>query len=159
MSEPIDPALSGNLSPNPSEAVAGPHVLAGDEPGGSAPAPTPAQDSVGHRPSYVFFGVVAAISLAADVASKAWAEITLGKRTLLDPALVLVKDHLSLTLAYNKGGAWGLLQTAPESVRRPFFLVVSVLAIAFIISLYRRLGAGPARADVGLAAGARRRAR
>jgi signal peptidase II len=91
-------------------------------------------------PSFVFFGVVAALSLIADVGSKAWAEIVLGKRTMLDPAIVVIEEHLLLTLAYNKGGAWGLLQDAGESVRKPFFFLVSVLAIAFIVSLYSRLG-------------------
>ena len=39
----------------------------------------------------------------------------------------------------NRGGAWGLLQSTSENVRRPFFLLVSVAAIAFIMTLYRRL--------------------
>ena len=34
---------------------------------------------------------------------------------------------------------WGLLQSTSENVRRPFFLLVSVAAIAFIMTLYRRL--------------------
>jgi signal peptidase II len=104
----------------------------------------------GARPSFVFFGVVAAISLIADVTSKAWAEMTLSKRTLMDPAIVLIKDHLSLTLAYNRGGAWGLLQNASEMIRRPFFLAVSALAIAFIVSLYGRLAAGQRALKWGL---------
>ena len=41
--------------------------------------------------------------------------------------------------AKNKGGAWGLLQEESESIRKPFFLLISVAAIAFIFSLYRRL--------------------
>src|SRR5262249_37606409 len=90
------------------------------------------------RPSYVFFGGIAALSLLADVASKAWAEITLSARSP-DPAIVLVENHLSLNLAYNRGGAWGLLQNASELVRRPFFLGVSVAAVIFIVSLYSRL--------------------
>jgi len=98
----------------------------------------------------MFFGVVAAISLIADVTSKAWAEITLSKRTLMDPAIVLIRDHLSFTLAYNRGGAWGLLQNASEMVRRPFFLAVSALAIAFIVSLYGRLGSGQRALKWGL---------
>lgn len=104
----------------------------------------------GARPSFVFFGSVAAISLVADVTSKAWAEMTLSKRTLMDPAIVVIKDHLSLTLAYNRGGAWGLLQNASEMIRRPFFLAVSALAIAFIVSLYGRLGAGQRALKWGL---------
>jgi signal peptidase II len=102
------------------------------------------------RPSFLFFGVVAAISLVLDVTSKAWAEITLSKRTALDPSINLIADHLSLTLAYNRGGAWGLLQNESEMIRRPFFLLVSGLAIAFIVSLYGRLGTGQRALKWGL---------
>src|SRR5688572_19756525 len=91
------------------------------------------------RPTFVFFGVVAAVSLLADIGTKAWAELVLSKRTLSDPSIVLIPDHLSFTLAYNPGGAWGLLTGASEAVRRPFFLAVSVLAILFIVSLYGKL--------------------
>lgn len=91
------------------------------------------------RPTYLFFGVLAGLALLADIASKAWAEVVLSRRTALDPSITLIKDHLSFTLAYNKGGAWGLLHDASENVRRPFFLLVSVLAIAFIVSLYSHL--------------------
>jgi signal peptidase II len=62
----------------------------------------------------------------------------------------LIKDHLSFTLAYNKGGAWGILQEQPEYVRRPFFLLVSLLAIAFIINLYGRLLPGQRALKWGL---------
>jgi signal peptidase II len=53
--------------------------------------------------------------------------------------MVLVDGHLNFALAYNRGGAWGLLQNASETLRRPFFLVVSLAAIAFIVSLYGKL--------------------
>lgn len=91
------------------------------------------------RPSFVFFGVVAGLSLAADIASKVWAEWTLNQRGF-EP-LELIRDHLAITLAYNRGGAWGLFATASDLVRKPFFLGVSIAAIAFIISLYARLTA------------------
>jgi signal peptidase II len=74
------------------------------------------------------------------VASKAWAEIVLSNRPFDDPSIVLLDKHLTFTLAYNKGGAWGLLQDAHETVRRPFFFAVSVLAVLFIVSLYSKLG-------------------
>jgi signal peptidase II len=90
------------------------------------------------RPSFVFFAAVAAFCLLADVLSKAWAEVELTRRSPLDP-LVIVEHHLNFALAYNRGGAWGLLQNASETLRRPFFLVVSVAAIAFIVSLYGKL--------------------
>jgi len=90
------------------------------------------------RPSFVFFAGVAAFCLLADVVTKAWAEVELTRRSPLDP-MVVVEGHLNFALAYNRGGAWGLLQNASESLRRPFFLVVSVAAIAFIVSLYGKL--------------------
>ena len=113
------------------------------------PSQSPSQSPEG-RPTFLFLGVVAAISLLADVTSKAWAEIVLSRRTLVDPAIVLIPDHLSFTLARNRGGAWGLLENASEMVRRPFFLLVSGLAIAFIVSLYGRLGSGQRALKWGL---------
>lgn len=88
------------------------------------------------RPSGSFLGVVSITSLVADVASKLWAEKHLDGY----PGFVtVVENHLTFVLAKNKGGAWGLLQGQSENVRRPFFLLVSVAAIAFIVTLYRRL--------------------
>lgn len=100
------------------------------------PSPIPSLPAT-PRPSFVFFGIVAGLSLASDIATKVWAELTLNQRGF-EP-LELIKDHLAITLAYNRGGAWGLFATASELVRKPFFLGVSVAAIAFIISLYARL--------------------
>jgi len=114
-----------------------------------APAPAPLQ-APPERPTFRFFGVVAAVSLIADVSSKAWAEITLLHRSPVDGSIQLIKDHLSFTLAYNPGGAWGLFQHHSEFVRRPFFLLVSLLAIAFIINLYGRLNPGQKALKWGL---------
>jgi signal peptidase II len=87
-------------------------------------------------PSYVFLLLVSLTTLAADIGTKTWAEHRLDGY----PGIVEVwKNHLALILARNRGGAWGLLQSASENVRRPFFLLVSVAAIAFIMTLYRRL--------------------
>lgn len=91
------------------------------------------------KPGFVFFGCVAATVLVLDVISKAWAELELSRRSLKEGALVIFEDHLSLTLAYNRGGAWGLLQDASEMVRKPFFFGVSIAAIFFIVSLYSRI--------------------
>lgn len=114
---------------------------AADAAGGTGVAPRAegeAARTVARRPSFVFFAAIAAFCLLADVVTKAWAEVELTRRSPLDP-LVLVEGHLNFALAYNRGGAWGLLQNASESLRRPFFLVVSVAAIAFIVSLYGKL--------------------
>ncbi|HKO53068.1 MAG TPA: signal peptidase II [Polyangiaceae bacterium] len=150
-SDAADAADASN-APVASEA---PHAPAEPAGFGSVPAPTSVRPSqspaaAAGRPTFLFLGVVAAISLVADVTSKAWAEIVLSKRTLVDPAIVLIPDHLSFTLARNRGGAWGLLENASEMVRRPFFLLVSGLAIAFIVSLYGRLGSGQRALKWGL---------
>jgi lipoprotein signal peptidase len=88
------------------------------------------------RPSYVFLALVSIFTLAADIGSKTWAEHHLDGY----PGTVEIwRNHITLLLAKNRGGAWGLLQGTSENVRRPFFLLVSVAAIAFIMTLYRRL--------------------
>ena len=109
-------------------------------PGERLAAPLGASPVIGDygrtRPSYVFLAVVSTVTLACDIATKAWAAHHLDGY----PGVVEVwNSHLTLVLARNRGGAWGLLQSTSESVRRPFFLLVSVAAIAFIMTLYRRL--------------------
>jgi signal peptidase II len=89
-----------------------------------------------YHPSYVFLAIVSAVTLAIDVASKGWAAQRLDNYAA---PVEVWKGHLAFVLAKNRGGAWGIMQTTSENVRRPFFLIVSVAAIFFILSLYRRL--------------------
>lgn len=89
------------------------------------------------KPGYVFLGILAGTSLALDVGTKAWAEVTVTRRGF-EP-IEIIDHHLSITLAYNQGGAWGILSNAPEFLRKPFFLMVSAAAVWFIVSLYGRL--------------------
>ncbi|HEU5072752.1 MAG TPA: signal peptidase II [Polyangiaceae bacterium] len=112
------------------------------------PAPSPSEGASAEPPSFVFFAVVAAVSLVADIATKVWAEITLLHRA--SHPIVLIEDHLNLTLAYNPGGAWGLAQNASEQLRKPFFVLVSMAAIWFIFSLYGRLAPGQQALKWGL---------
>jgi len=89
-----------------------------------------------HHPSYLFLAVVSIVTLASDISTKLWAEKRLDQ---YPPFISIWENHLSFILAKNRGGAWGLLQGTNENVRRPFFLLVSAAAIAFIVTLYRRL--------------------
>jgi signal peptidase II len=125
-------------APAPSPAETAEPTLDPETLDSKAPGPADPEGGSG-GPSYVFFGSLAAVTLLADVATKAWAEIALTTRAPHDPSIILVANHLTLTLAYNRGGAWGLLQSASEFVRRPFFLCVSIAAVIFIVSLYSRL--------------------
>jgi signal peptidase II len=90
-----------------------------------------------YRPNYVFLAVVAIVTLVADLGSKWWAKTRL--EDLRSRGIDVVDNHLAFVFARNRGGAWGLLQDEPETIRRPFFLGISVVAIIFIVSLYRRL--------------------
>jgi signal peptidase II len=146
----VDPNAQTVVAPMaPAPVEAAPLAALGAAP--IAPrASVPPELGPGERPTFLFFGLVAAISLILDVGSKAWAEIVLSKRPFDSPSLILIKDHLTLTIAYNKGGAWGLLQDAAETVRRPFFFAVSVLAVLFIVSLYSKLGRGQRALTWGL---------
>ena len=89
-----------------------------------------------HAPGSLFVVVVSIVTLASDLGSKFWAEKNLDS---MPSRFELWKDHVGFVLAQNRGGAWGLLQSTNENVRRPFFLLVSAAAIAFIVTLYRRL--------------------
>jgi len=119
------------------EAVVAPPVVEGDRLDVPLGATRVIADYGRPRPSYVFLALVATLTFAADLGSKAWAEHHLDGYTVAE----IWKNHFTLLLAKNRGGAWGLLQSTSENVRRPFFLLVSVAAIAFIMTLYRRLQA------------------
>lgn len=139
--DPVEPPPEGlgpapvELLTEPADPPIAPDVPRLDRPAGTARAIP--ETILGPRPSPFFLTVVSVTSLVADVGTKIWAE-----KRLTDgyPGFInIVDNHLMFVLAKNKGGAWGLLQGHSENVRRPFFLLVSVAAIAFIVTLYRRL--------------------
>ena len=146
MSQP--PAL-GSQAGNPVIEAPEPPRDLGPPPGmPPADAPPPGDALLGapppvvaprNRPSYVFLAVVSIVTLAADIGTKLWAEKALQTATQMPTPKQVIKGVFGFVLAKNKGGAWGLLQGSAENIRKPFFVVVSVLAIAFIVSLYRRL--------------------
>ncbi len=107
------------------------------EPRKEAPLAVEEAPALALRPSFFFLGVVSSLTLFADIATKGWAEVALNRRGF-EP-IEVIDGYLSIILAYNRGGAWGLLQNASEYLRKPFFLGVSVMAIVFIVSLYSKL--------------------
>lgn len=134
-------------------------------PDDTAPAPTPTPASpVGTLTAWdwVFFAVTTLASAAADLASKHWALNALSRPQSHPPPLctpppgmthylpqrmatreiVLVRDFLDFQYAENCGGAFGFLHSASESLRRPFFVLVSIGAIGFIVYLFRSVEPG-----------------
>ncbi len=104
-----------------------------------------------YRASYVFLAVVTIANLAADLWSKYWAKSHFESTGPGDERkLEVIPDLMNFIFAKNRGGAWGLLQNETEALRRPFFLVVSVAAIVFIVSLYRKLQPGQTALKWGL---------
>jgi signal peptidase II len=111
---------------------------------------------------WVFLVAISVLTAGADLWSKAWAMRTLSREQSSPPPLCspppgmshylpqrlsireipLIANYLDFQYAENCGGAWGLLHGASEAVRRPFFLLVTVGAIAFIVHLYRGLERG-----------------
>lgn len=112
---------------------------------GSAPPPPPAIEHDApkeSKPSFLFLVIVSGVSLVADLGTKWWALHTLEKPLPNGGGIstpMELTPWLTLLLARNRGGAWGMLQTANEEIRKPFFLIISVAAIAFIIYLYRKI--------------------
>jgi signal peptidase II len=124
-----------------------------------APPPTPSFPAPSYlSPSYVspptpaappralasirFLVLVTLLSLVADLATKSWAKRRLDGYDPVAHSLRKIdvwKDHLELIFARNPGGAWSFLRSLPDSLRRPFFLVVSAGAIVFIITIYQRV--------------------
>ncbi|MDB4932161.1 MAG: hypothetical protein JWM10_4645 [Myxococcaceae bacterium] len=129
-------------------------------------AETPAKAKPAIEPvtarDWIFLAAIAVGSAGLDLWSKAWALGRLSRASSNPPPLctppaglahylpqrianreiVLIKDYLDLQYAENCGGAWGLLHGASEAVRRPFFLLVTIGAIAFIVHLYRTMEPG-----------------
>ena len=93
--------------------------------------PTPASSGTkgdGWRPSYLFLALVTVLNLAADIGSKQWIKRYFESTHALRATrkLEIVKGYVNVIYATDKGGGWGILQAENESLRRPFFLVVSV---------------------------------
>lgn len=122
-----------DADPNP-EPVSRPDAASAVSPGTS-----PETETSLAPPTYTFLGIIATCVLLADAATKAWAETTLSRLTRQEPSIVVIEDVLTFTLAYNKGGAFGMLAGENEAWRGPFFLLASAGASVFIVSLYRRI--------------------
>ncbi|ATB44818.1 signal peptidase II [Corallococcus macrosporus] len=49
-----------------------------------------------------------------------------------------IEDYWHFRYVENPGAAWGIFGDLPEGARRAFFLVVSLVAMGFIVAMYRR---------------------
>jgi len=107
-------------------------------PAGEAPAAAKAVRAP--RPPYGFLVAAAAITFAADFLTKLWAVSTFQASDTPGQSITVIDGFLELVLHHNTGGAWSLLHDASDSVRLPFFIAISVLAVVLIVIAYKRLG-------------------
>jgi signal peptidase II len=73
------------------------------------------------------------------------------ERGLADPRPVDVAPFWQHRYTQNRGAAWGVLAGAGEKFRVPFFYLVSIAAVIFIFSYYRKLSSGQRYLQVALA--------
>jgi signal peptidase II len=78
-------------------------------------------------------------------------EKNLLERGLADPVPVTVTPFWQNRYTQNRGAAWGVLAGAGEKFRVPFFYLVSVVAIVFIFSYYRKLSNSQRYLQIALA--------
>ena len=111
--------------------------------------PSPSHATSPHAAPHAFLVVVGTVTFLLDVLTKLWVVLALevGGRG----AIEVVRGHLDLVVARNPGAAFSFLRDAPEVVRRPLFVVVSAIAVLFVMGAYRRLDRARVAARWGLA--------
>jgi signal peptidase II len=87
--------------------------------------------------SRLFFAAFA-IALALDQLTKAWVVNTLA----FTDRVPVIDGFFYLTHVRNPGAAFSLFASAPESIRMPFFIVTTLIAIGLILSFFRQLSPG-----------------
>jgi signal peptidase II len=85
-----------------------------------------------------FFLVAFAISLALDQLTKSWVVATLD----FSDARPVIDGFFYLTHVRNPGAAFSLFADAPSEIRKPFFVVTTLIAIGLIVSFFRKLSPG-----------------
>ena len=114
--------------------------------GDSTDAPTDSDDGLPARRSgsgYLLLGLIAAAVLAVDQITK-----QLALDGLSDAPVVVIDGVFRLRLAFNSGGAFGLLQGLPG-----FFLIATIVVVCLIVFWVRNLDDPRTIAPLGLILG------
>jgi len=83
------------------------------------------------------FGILAAVTLVVGAVDQ-WTKYLVLKGFRLYESVPVIDGLFNLTYVRNKGAAFGIL--ADSDWRRPFFIVVTLVACAFILGYLCRLG-------------------
>ncbi len=112
------------------ESQSNPGANADVTPTGEAPPARPMT-----KRSLLFLLALAGLGLALDLGTKIWAVAALADGS----TMVVTEGVLSFRVAYNPGGAFSMFAGADALPRNLFFVVVSIVAVYFIVRLYSRL--------------------
>ncbi len=85
------------------------------------------------KPKYLILLAVSAIILLLDQATKLYIDRTMDLHT----SITVVQNFFNITYLRNKGAAFSFL--ANFSYRLPFFILISVVAVAVILAVFHRL--------------------
>ena len=77
--------------------------------------------------------------LAAIILLDQLTKIVVDRTMVLYQSIPIVDGLFNLTYVRNTGAAFGIFAGSAESFRRPFLILVSILASGFIVALLRRL--------------------
>ena len=78
-------------------------------------------------------------SLAAIIFLDQLTKIVVDRTMALYQSIPIVDGLFNLTYVRNPGAAFGIFAGSAENLRRPFLILVSILASGFIVTLLRRL--------------------
>jgi signal peptidase II len=79
-----------------------------------------------------------AISLVLDQATK----IAIDTKLAFGSEIEVIEGFFYLTHVRNPGAAFSFLADSPASIRQPFFITVTLVAIGIIVNFFRRLAPG-----------------
>ncbi len=89
--------------------------------------------------------------LATIIVFDQWSKILVARSMALHQSIPIIDGFFNLTYVRNTGAAFGIFAGSAEMFRRPFLIAVSLIAIAFIFAMLRRLAEGARWLITGLA--------
>ncbi len=84
---------------------------------------------------YIVAVIVIPVVFILDQITKKWAISALKGK----PAIDVIKGYFDFRYVENPGAAWGIFGSMDDSVRKPFFVIVSIIAILFIIYFFIKI--------------------
>jgi signal peptidase II len=102
------------------------------------------------KKKYTVFGLLLALSLAADQATKIWARISLKPRF---DSITVIPNYFDFRYSENPGSAFGLFRDMPGA--RYLLFVIGIVALGVVLSFLRRIKPEQLRVagELGLLAG------